>query len=102
MGCIEVFVKLRTSAYQPVYFHPMKPKNASDTDRIQKLEARVAALEESNWGAARNPLTNKLERTALRKTSKYFRQMAVMVRYRTRQTIFERLRLTPASVGRLQ
>ena len=49
MGCIEVFVKLRTSAYQPVYFHPMKPMNASESDRIKKLEARVAALEENNW-----------------------------------------------------
>jgi hypothetical protein len=27
----------------------MKPMNASESDRIKKLEARVAALEESNW-----------------------------------------------------
>src|SRR5262245_28175078 len=27
----------------------MKPMNASDNDRIKQLEARVAALEESNW-----------------------------------------------------
>jgi hypothetical protein len=74
MGCIEVFVKLRTSAYQPVYFHPMKPKNASDTDRIQKLEARVAALEESNWAlretlsriSLKERLYEKLRNTSVR------------------------------------
>jgi Glycosyl transferase family 2 len=47
MGCIEVVVKLGTN--QPVCFHPMKPMNARESDRIKKLEARVAALEESNW-----------------------------------------------------